>query len=489
MTTMLQWDQTGERFFRTGLNRGVLQVEGDPIAVVWNGLTSISDEALGGEHKPIYFEGVKTLDYVEGTDTQVVLECITYPTEFDRCDGLDGVHTNQRRQRFNLAWREKIGNDVDKEEHGYLLHLLYNCTALPTKKMSRSLGQAIPISTFSWTIHTVPVEVSLHRPTSHLILNSITQPEAVAVVEEILYGEDGDDPIFPTFPEYEEVVDIVGNTDVPVGSQINFPASNTWVVPAGVFKIDRLLLVGPGGPGGRSTRGGGGGGGGEVVSIANVPVIPGETITISLGAPAAIAASSNIANAIPGDSSIAVGSASGLLATAIAGGNGGGADNDAGAQPGACGGGGAGGTSGHNNLGAAGSRGGNGGNGRGATVTTTRAGGGGGGMAPENGTTATSSTNPGIGGDGLDVSLIFGAVGGAAGIFGGGGGGGTTVGTTVGGLGGTGGAGRGGGSDGAGGHNAIANTGGGGGGNGSTGDAIPGTGGTGFAAIKYTAPV
>ncbi len=482
----MQWNQTAQRFFKTGLSHGVLKVESEPQPVAWSGLTSVSDEPDGGEHTPLYFEGIKTLDHVANTNTKLLLECVAYPEEFELCDGKDGIFTNQRRERFHLSYRTKIGNDVDGTEHGYELHLVYNCTALPTKKMMQTLAQQTTLSTFSWTIHAVPLVYGLHRPTAHIILNSITQPEAVAAIEEILYGSEGEDPVFPVFPEYEDVVDVVDTSDAPEGTQVDFAVSDTWVVPDGVFLLDRILLVGPGAPAGRSTRGGGGGGGGDVVVLSDIPVTPGETITVELGTPATPPVDANTHQATPGESSIMVGSVSGTIAEAIAGGNGGGADNDTSAQTGACGGGGAGGTSGNQNLGAPGITGGDGGTGRGTVITNTRAGGGGGGMAPENGTTATSANSPGIGGDGLDVSAIFGPVGGAAGVFGGGGGGGSTSAAAEGGLGGAGGGGQGGGSNHGGiGQDAVANTGGGGGGNGSTASLQTGAGGTGFASIKW----
>lgn len=483
----MKWNETATRLFKTGVSHGVLHVEGDSVAVPWSGLTSVAVEPSGGEHTALYFDGRKVLDHVAREDANVLLECVSTPVEFDRCDGIDGVYTLQRRRRFNLAWRSLIGNDVDGVDHGYELHLLYNCTALPTRKMTETIGQQTTLAKFSWNIHaTPPAEgAALIRPAPHIVLNTNDHPDSIDIIEGILYGDEDTDPVFPDYPDVEVIVD--NNDGGTVGDvQLNFTVSDSFVVPLEVSVLDHVLLVGPGGCGGRSTRGGGGGGGGDVLVLTNVPVTPGETITIELGTPATIPASSNTSQIEPGESTIMVGSVSGPLGEAIAGGNGGGADNSTSAQPGACGGGGAGGTSGNNNLGGAGSTGGDGGTGRGTIVTTTRAGGGGGGMLPENGSTATSSANPGRGGAGKDVSVIFGAVGGAAGVFGGGGGGGSTSGADPGGIGGVGGGGQAGGSNNAGvGHDGVANTGGGAGGNGTTAAVAPGTGGTGFASVIY----
>lgn len=64
-----------------------------------------------------------------------------------------------------------------------------------------------------------------------------------------------------------------------------FTASGTWDVPAGVTLIGISAWAGGGGGGAASTYGGGGGGGGAIeVTAVTVPVTPGETITVTVGA-------------------------------------------------------------------------------------------------------------------------------------------------------------------------------------------------------------
>jgi hypothetical protein len=64
--------------------------------------------------------------------------------------------------------------------------------------------------------------------------------------------------------------------------QILFEASTSWVVPAGVTSVS-AVCVGGGGAGNQGGTNGGGGGGGGLRYINNLPVTPGETITITIG--------------------------------------------------------------------------------------------------------------------------------------------------------------------------------------------------------------
>lgn len=232
--TAIKWDELGERFFRTGVSRGVLQVEGDTVAVPWNGLTSVSEEVSGGEHQPQYFEGAKTLDHVETEDTALTLECVMYPKEFERCDGFDQIYTHQLRKRFNLAYRNQIGNDVEREDLGYDLHLIYNATALPTKKTYDSIEANVPLSVFSWSIHAVPEFIDGMRPTAHLIISSIDYPEVVAAIEDILYGTDDTDPVFM---DMGTVVDIFDPPPDPTVTVVELPAQNITTTDAGVGAV------------------------------------------------------------------------------------------------------------------------------------------------------------------------------------------------------------------------------------------------------------
>lgn len=276
-------------------------------------------------------------------------------------------------------------------------------------------------------------------------------------------------------------------------TQQTYLASTSFVVPAGVTKLDDLLAVGGGGGGamGNSNNGVGGGGAGRVKHLTNVTVVPGETLTITIGAGGAGAAA--LGDGTNGGNTTVVGSVSGTLVTAVGGGGGGRfpatntAPNGEGKAGGSGGGGGTSNSGSYNALGGA-ATGGNvagegnaGGNGNGSTTISGRRGGGGGGA---NAAGTSGASGIGTGGAGVNKSATFGTIGGAAGVFGGGGGGSTQTGSAV--AGGAGGGGAAGDSQ-VGGHPAtagVANTGGGGGaGYGANAGAA---GGSGIVSFTYT---
>ena len=64
MGTKLKWDQTGERFYETGVSKGVLypQVGGKyEKGVAWNGLTAVTESPSGAESTPLYADNIKYL--------------------------------------------------------------------------------------------------------------------------------------------------------------------------------------------------------------------------------------------------------------------------------------------------------------------------------------------------------------------------------------------------------------------------------------------
>ncbi|MBS1902108.1 MAG: hypothetical protein JSS75_00190 [Bacteroidetes bacterium] len=122
-------------------------------------------------------------------------------------------------------------------------------------------------------------------------------------------------------------------TTQAAGSTTTYTSSTTWVVPTGIYAINVEGIGGAGGGGGggadatnaantRSGGGGGGGGAGEYIAARTVSVVPGETLTISIGAAgtagAAGVGNTNTAatNGGNGGTTTVVGSTSGTLLSA-----------------------------------------------------------------------------------------------------------------------------------------------------------------------------
>ena len=93
----LIWDNTGERLYETGVDRGVLYPiqEGGQYTkgVVWNGLTAITESPSGAEATPLYADNIKYLNLVSAEDFGCTIEAYMYPDEFAESDGSAEIAT------------------------------------------------------------------------------------------------------------------------------------------------------------------------------------------------------------------------------------------------------------------------------------------------------------------------------------------------------------------------------------------------------------
>lgn len=196
----IEWDATGEHIYETGVDHGVLYPAASdgtyPHGVPWNGLTSVSETPSGAEETPIYADNIKYLSMLSVEEFGATVEAYTYPDEFAVCDGSeqpeDGVFIGQQsRKTFGMAYRTKIGNDVDGETYGYKLHLIYGCKASPSERAYQTINDSPEAITFSWEVKTVPVNVSGYKPTSCLTIDSTKVTEAdLLALEAVLFGAD-----------------------------------------------------------------------------------------------------------------------------------------------------------------------------------------------------------------------------------------------------------------------------------------------------------
>ena len=195
----LVWDNTGERLYETGVKQGVLypQAAGGtyPKGVAWNGLTNITESPSGAEATALYADDIKYLNLVSAEEFGGTIEAYTYPDEFAECDGsaalTDGVFIGQQdRKTFGLCYRTTLGNDVDSNGHGYKLHLIYGALAAPSEKAYATINDSPEAITFSWEFKTTPVNVTGHKPTASLTLDSTKVSETKMVaLEKVLYGD------------------------------------------------------------------------------------------------------------------------------------------------------------------------------------------------------------------------------------------------------------------------------------------------------------
>ena len=203
----LLWDQSGDRTYETGTDRGVLFPMGTDggyeNGVAWNGLTSVSENPTGAEPNPLYADNIKYLNLISAEEFGATVEAYTYPPEFALCDGsaeiAPGVTIGQQvRRKFGLSYRTTIGNDVRGNDYGYKIHLIYNATAQPSQKAYQTINESPDAITFSWEISTEPIEIPGFRPSASITIDSTKVPSAkLAELEDLLYGTAAEESSLP----------------------------------------------------------------------------------------------------------------------------------------------------------------------------------------------------------------------------------------------------------------------------------------------------
>lgn len=212
----LIWDQTGERLYETGVKQGVLYIQESgayPKGVAWNGLTAVTESPSGAEATPLYADDIKYLNLMSAEEFGGTIEAYMYPDEFKACNGevelANGVSIGQQaRKTFGLCYRTTIGNDTESTEYGYKLHLVYGALASVSEKAYATINDSPEAITFSWEFSTTPVNVTGHKPTSILTIDSTkVDKEKLAALEAKLYGSESEEA---TLPLPDEVVTIIG---------------------------------------------------------------------------------------------------------------------------------------------------------------------------------------------------------------------------------------------------------------------------------------
>ena len=213
----ITWDETGKRFYETGVKNGVLypQAAGGtyPQGVAWNGLTAVTESPSGAEANPMYADDIKYLNLISAEEFGATIEAYTYPEEFEQCDGSASVATGvtigqQTRKAFGLCYRTVLGNDTEGNEHGYKLHIIYGALAAPSEKAYATINDSPEAITFSWEVTTTPVNVPGHKPTATVVIDSTKSDKAkLTALETILYGSESEEARLP-LPE--EIITLMG---------------------------------------------------------------------------------------------------------------------------------------------------------------------------------------------------------------------------------------------------------------------------------------
>lgn len=218
----IKWDQTGEKKYETGVDRGVLYPVSEngtyPLGVAWNGLSSVTESPSGAEPTAVYADNQKYLNLFSAEEFGATIEAYMYPDEWEACDGSAEVAPGatigqQDRQGFGLSYRSLIGNDTKDTNYGYKIHLIYGAKASPSERAHSTINESPEASAMSWEITTTPVNVPGYKPTATFVIDSTkTSADKLKAIEDILYGKDaadGSEAVAPRLPLPEEIISIL----------------------------------------------------------------------------------------------------------------------------------------------------------------------------------------------------------------------------------------------------------------------------------------
>ena len=203
----LTWDELGKKLYQTGDKMGVLYLQSSegtyPEGVAWSGLTGVTITPEGAEPTDLWADDIKYITMRSAEKVSATIEAFMYPDEFMQCDGYDepvkGLSIGQQsRKAFGFVFVSTLGNDTELNDHGYIIHILYNCTASPSERGYATINDSPEAITFSWSIATTPVNVTGYKPTSLLEIDSTkVDPDRLKDLEDVLFGSQSTDARLP----------------------------------------------------------------------------------------------------------------------------------------------------------------------------------------------------------------------------------------------------------------------------------------------------
>ena len=216
----LIFDEGGKKLYETGVEKVVLyrlsagRYRGGK---VWNGVTAVNESAEGGEASDVYADDQKYLTLMSSENYSVTVEAYAYPEDFAACLGEEelatGVYVGQQtRKRFGFSYVTKVGNDIKKDDYGYIVHVVYNAMAAPSDKSHSTQSDSTEPMQMSWDISTATATEEGRKPTAVLTLDSRKFSAAgimnsLRMIEDILYGTEESAATIPTFDQIRGAID------------------------------------------------------------------------------------------------------------------------------------------------------------------------------------------------------------------------------------------------------------------------------------------
>ena len=213
----ITWDALGEREYEIGVDRGVFYPsEGGMFTngIAWNGLTGVDDSNGGREASALYSGGIKVDTAYTQEEYSGVIKCYTYPDEFEKYLGVvelaQGLFIRQQdRDLFGFSYRTLVGNDTAGTEHGYKIHLIYNCVVKDFSRKYSTVNDSMEVGQTEISFETYPVEMEddSYKPVNEIIIDSrFIRRSVMRVLENVLYGDEENPARLPLPDELLELL-------------------------------------------------------------------------------------------------------------------------------------------------------------------------------------------------------------------------------------------------------------------------------------------
>lgn len=236
----LTWDAPDDRIYEIGIDRGVFYrpfEKGYARGVAWSGLIGVDDESSAGDAHPLYHGDVRVSAAYTYEECSGKIKCYTYPDEFEPYLGVTEINRgifarNQPKKMFGFCYRSLVGNGTDGLNHGYKLHLLYNLHVSDFGRSYSSINNSVDLGDVVISFDSYAYEFSafnlFYEPTSEIVIDSrLISADALQVVEEILYGENGE----ARLPSPDELSQFFKGSVVPPFPDDLYPYPHNSVFP------------------------------------------------------------------------------------------------------------------------------------------------------------------------------------------------------------------------------------------------------------------
>lgn len=203
----IRWGSAEDRTAETGVDRGVLYIEGLDSGVPWSGLVNVTRSEPEAQLEPVYYDGVIRNYMAYQSPLRYNISALSSPPDFQRCFGLlplaNGFYAaNQPHASFGFTYRTKIANDPGGIDYAYKIHLIFQAYAVERPNIYQSVTSTVNVTNRSYEVQTIPVMYEDSKPISYISVSTLDyDAQVISDLEDLLYGTEVSDPTLPTVSE------------------------------------------------------------------------------------------------------------------------------------------------------------------------------------------------------------------------------------------------------------------------------------------------